>query len=171
MERKAGRPRKGEVIKPDDEYQNARTKISHFVRRSGIEKNCVICGKPGAIMHNRENPYMIAFICDDCRKDPEKEKKAEGLRFDIRDKVPKKGTHILRTSTDEYITKVVKNYLKDVLPIREYCRKVGISNKQFHSIVDKYKEIYPDQPVDAYIRSHRNTVHRHRIQESKSVDV
>ncbi len=171
MARKAGRPKKGEIVKPDDQYSNARTKVAHFVRRSGIVKKCVVCGNPGAILHNRENPYMIAFICDECRKDPEKEKKAESLRFDIRNKVPKRGTHILRTSSNEYITKTVENYLKDTLPIREYCRKIGISNKQFHSVVDRYKELYPDQPIDAFIKSHRDTIHRHRIKESKSVDV
>lgn len=171
MERKVGRPRKGKIVPPDDEYSNARTKIAHFVQRNGIEKICVVCGKTGAIMHNRENPYMIAFICDDCKKDPKKVEQAEKLRFDIRDKVPKKGAHILRTSTNEYITRVVENYLKDVLPIREYCRKIGISNRQFHSVVERYKEIYSDQPIDSFIKSHRNTVHRHRIRESKSVDV
>lgn len=171
MERKVGRPRKGEVVERDNSWDNTRVKISHFVRRNGIEKTCVICGGQGAIMHNRENPYKIAFICDECRKDPDKEKKAEQLRFDIRNKVPKKGTHILKTSTDEYITKVVRNYINDTIPIREYCRKIGISNSQFHTILNRFKELYPDQPIDDYIKSHRDTVHRNRIREHRQVDV
>lgn len=171
MNGKVGRPRKGETVIVDDNWENTRVKISHFVRRNGIEKNCVICGQQGAIMHNRENPYMIAFICDECRKDAKKEQKAESLRFDIRNKVPKRGTHILKTSTDEYITRVVDNYLNDILPIREYCRKIQISNHAFHTILERYKEIYPTQPIDDLIKSHRNRVHRHRIQEHRQVDV
>lgn len=171
MEGKRGRPRKGVIIEKDVEYSNARVKIAHYVRRNNIEKKCVICGKEGEIMHNRENPYMIAFICNECRKDPKKEKLAEKRRFDIRNKVSKKGTHILKTSTDEYITKVVDDYLKDVLPIREYCDKIGVSNRQFHTILNRYKEIHPNQPVDDFIKSHRNTVHRKRIEAYKQVDV
>lgn len=171
MEVKGGRPRKGTIIEKDYEWENARVKIAHFVRRNGIEKKCVICGKDGEILHNRENPYKIAFICSECRNDPEKEKLAEKRRFDVRNKVPKKGTHILKTSTDEYITKVVNNYLNDVLPIREYCKKIGISNRQFHTILNRYKELYPNQPIDDYVKSHRNTVHRKRIEAYKQVDV
>lgn len=171
MSAKVGRPKKGEKVIKDDNWENTRVKISHFVRRNGIEKNCVICGKPGEIMHNRANPYKISFICEECRKDPDKEAQADKLRFDIRNKVPKRGTHILKTSTNEYITKVVENYLHDVLPIREYCKKIGISNRQFHTVVERYKEIHPDQPIDDFIKSHRDTVHRHRIMQSRSVDV
>lgn len=171
MSGKAGRPRKGEIIVRDENWENTRAKISHYVRRNGIDKSCAICGKPGIIMHNKENPYMIAFICEDCKKDPEKEAIAEKARFDVRNKVPKRGTHILKTSTDEYVTEVIENYLQDVLPIREYCKEVGISNRQFHTILTRYKEIYPEQPIDSYIKSHRNTVHRHRIKECRSVDI
>lgn len=171
MSGKVGRPKKGEEVIHDTNWENTRVKISHFVRRNGITKSCVICGKPGNIMHNRDNPYMIAFICDDCKKDPEKEAQAEGLRFDIRSRIPKRGTHILKTSTDEYVTRVVENYLQDTLPIREYCSKVGISNQQFHTLLSRYKELHPEQPIDEFIRSHRNRVHRHRIQENRSIDV
>lgn len=171
MNRKVGRPKKGQVIEKDYDYENARTKVAHLVRRSGLDKKCVICGKSGTILHNRENPYMISFICNDCRKDPEKEAKADKLRFDIRDAMPKRGTHILRTSSDSYVTQIVSGYLKDVVPIREYCRNVGISSQQFHKLVERYKELYPNQPIEENIKSHRNTVHRHRIQQSKQVEV
>ena len=171
MSGKVGRPKKGEVVQRDYAWDNTRTRISHLVRRNGIEKKCVICGKPGNIMHNKENPYMIAFICNECKNDPEKDAMAEKLRFDIRDKVARPGTHILTYSSDEYVTRIIENYLQDILPIREYCHKVGISNKQFHTLLDKYKEMYPDQPIEDFIKSHRNRVHRHRIRENRSIDV
>lgn len=166
-----GRPLKGQEVVRDENWENNRVKVSHFVRRNNIEKKCVICGKQGAILHNNEDPYYIAFICNDCRRDPQKLEEAEKRRFDIRNIVDKKGTHILKTSTDEYITKVVTDYLQDTLPIREYCNKVGISNRQFHTILNKYKELYPKQPIDEYIKSHRDTVHRYRIKQSKQVEV
>lgn len=168
-----GRPTKNQKITYADKesYMSDRAKIAHFVRRNNVEKKCVICGKDGFILHNRENPYMISFICKDCRKDENNVKIAESKRFDIRDVVPKKGAKILKTSTDEYITKVVENYLHNTLPIREYCKKIGISTNQFHTVVKRYEELHPNQPIEDYIINHRNTVHRHRIKESKSVDM
>lgn len=171
MRSNSGRPAKGQEVFKNENWENDRVKISHYVRRNNIEKKCVICGKQGSILHNRENPYMIAFICDDCRKDPKKLEEAEKLRFDIRDRAPKKGSHILKTSTDEYVTSIVSGYLQDTLPIREYCKKKNISNRQFHTILNRYKELYPQQPIDSYIKSHRDTVHRYRIQQSRSVEV
>lgn len=165
------RPRKGQEVIKNDNWQNDRVKIAHFVRRNNIEKKCVVCGKDGSILHNRENPYMIAFICEECRKDPDKLSIAEGRRFDIRNSTPKKGSHVLNTVTPEFVTEVVEDYLHDVLPIREYCKKINISNQQFHTIINEYKKLYPNQPIEQFIKKHRDAVHRHRIRESKSVEI
>ena len=44
-------------------WQKERVKIANLVaRKPEIEKVCCICGKPGNILHNRQDPYYITFI-------------------------------------------------------------------------------------------------------------
>ena len=52
------------------EWQKIRVKVANMVaRKSEINKKCCICGKEGKILHNKQDPYYIAFICDECKKD------------------------------------------------------------------------------------------------------
>ena len=71
-------------------WQHERVKIANLIaRKPEIQKICCICGKEGKILHNRENPYYITFICDECKKDPKNINKAEKTRFDVREKLDK----------------------------------------------------------------------------------
>lgn len=58
-------------------WQHERVKIANLIaRKPEIQKICCICGKEGKILHNRENPYNVIILCNNCRQDPESIKKA-----------------------------------------------------------------------------------------------
>ena len=59
------------------QWQYERVKIANLIaRKPEIQKICCICGKEGKILHNRENPYNVIILCNNCRQDPESIKKA-----------------------------------------------------------------------------------------------
>ena len=64
--------------------QRERVRIANMVsRKPEIKKDCCICGKPGNILHNKEdNSYFITFLCTECRKNETNIIEAEKYRFD-----------------------------------------------------------------------------------------
>lgn len=149
---KTGRKRMTpEQLKEAKAVQLERVRITNLVaRKSEIVKKCCICGKLNApILHNPnnlDNPYMITFLCWNCRKDPDKLQKAEEYRFDIREKLNKSNLNT-RNITDEETVKIINGYMKEMLSIVEYCEKIGISRHQFNKLLDRYEELIPDQPI------------------------
>ncbi len=135
-----------------------RTKIANLVaRNSGIDRRCCICGQPGKILHNEGNPYMITFICDNCRLDENLVKQAESNRYDIRTKLNKRHKAYSHF-TDTEIKQIVDNYLKKMLTIGEYCDEVKLSRHQFNKLVSIYNEKEPKANI-----SQRVTVHSQKI--------
>ena len=123
-------------------YQKDRVKITNIVaRRPNIERKCCICGKEGTILHNKENPYYITFICKDCRKDENKRLEAENHRFNLLDIVNEKKLGI-RNYSDEEIKKILDEYPKD-MNMGNFCNKYNISRYLLNEMVTKYCELYP----------------------------
>lgn len=154
------------------EWQNQRVKIANMVRRKPeIKKVCAVCGKPGHICHNRQDPYYITFICNECEKDPSKVMIAEEKRFDIRTKLNK--TYLSSHNfTDEEVVRIVVGYMNDIVSVGDYCVKIGISRHQFNELVKRYKILFPKQPITKFIKKHSDKIQSElltKITENKSL--
>ena len=154
-------------------WNKTRVKIANMVaRKKELDKSCCICGNPGNILHNKKNPYNIAFICDECRKDPEKLKEAENLRFDIRSKLNLQNLNITNYTKDGIKT-IVEDYIKKpenkTKSIGEYCKQIGLSRYQFNIIIEKYEELYPSSNMKEQVRNRFRKVQRERLHEASSM--
>ena len=152
-----------------EQWSKERTKIANMVaRKPELEKICCVCGKPGNILHNREDPYYITFICDECRKDPQKLTLAEERRFDIRTKL-NVGTMNVTTYTDEMVKRTVLEYMNEnyLMSMGDYCKKRGISRHQFNQLLDRYDKIFPGQRIHELVKIRSKTVQRQKILKSK----
>lgn len=141
-----------------------RMRIANMVKRKPeIEKHCCICGKEEAeILHNKRNPYMITFICRECRADEDKLKQAEKHRFDIRE-IMDKSTLSTKNFTGDDVKKIIENYLFEISSIGAYCDKVGISRHQFNQLTARYESIYNDPAIKKKIINHANKVNRENL--------
>lgn len=141
-----------------------RMRIANMVKRKPeIEKHCCICGKDNAeILHNKKNPYVITFICKECRADEDKLAQAEKTRFDIRE-IMDKSTLSTKNFVKEDVKKLVENYLMETISIGAYCTKIGISRHQFNQLMERYKKMYNDPSIRKKIINHANKVNRETL--------
>lgn len=144
-----------------DRNKKDRMRIANMVRRKPeLEKHCCICGSDDAeILHNKKNPYVIAFICKECRADAFKLQEAEKHRFDIRE-VMDKSKLSTKNFTNEDLKAIVESYLFETISIGAYCDKLGISRYQFNQLVERYGIIYDDPTIKKKIINHTNNVNR-----------
>ena len=135
-------------------WQHERVKIANLIaRKPEIKKICCICGKEGKILHNRENPYYITFICDECKKDSENINKAEKTRFDVREKLDKANLCVSNFSDTE-INQLVNGYINNQESIEKYCEKNNISRHQFNQIIDRYKKLFPPKDISTEVKEY-----------------
>lgn len=138
--------------------QKERVKIANLVaRKPELQKICCICGKTGHILHNRNNPYFITFICNECDKDKNKLLEAEDYRFDLRLKLNKPNLNT-RNFVKEEVENIVEGYLIDKLSIGDYCDKREISRYQFTQLIKRYENMYPEREINETIISHSNEI-------------
>lgn len=146
-----------------EQWHKTRVKVINFVaRKPEIEKVCCICGKPGKILHNRENPYCISFICDECKKNPENIKIAELKRVDIRGIIDKDSLSINNFLKTDIIN-IVKQYLNTLDTLGEYCEKIGISRYQLNEMINKYELYYPNSNIKQRIRNKSKVIKNQRL--------
>jgi len=149
-----------------EENKANRTKIANMIKRKPeIKKQCCICGKENAeILHNKypKDPYVITFICKECRADKEKLVQAEKLRFDIRE-IMNKSTLSTKNFVKEDVKKLVEEYLMQIQSIGAYCDSIGISRHQFNKLIERYKEMYNDPSIRKKIINHANKVNRETL--------
>lgn len=145
-------------------WQNERVKIRNLVSRakdSDIDQSCCICGNRGNILHNRQDPYYIAFICHECRKDPNNLIIAEESRQDIREKLNM--TNLSYSNfTDAQVIRLVTGYMNERLTLGEYCEKTGVSRHQFNLLIRRYDELCPDNDIVLLVKKHTKSVQRER---------
>ena len=151
---------KSEQLKKD------RIKIANMVaRKPEIQKHCCICGNTDAqILHNKNNPYMITFICKDCRNDADKLELAKTYRFDIRS-IMSKSTLSAKSFTDTDVKDIVDGFLNELLSIGAYCDKIGISRHQFNEIVKRYAVIFDIPTIKKTVDAHTNKINRENLSE------
>lgn len=138
------------------EWQRERVRITNLVARDEtISKKCCICGKDNStILHNKENPYLITFLCKECRKDKDNIVKAEQYRFDLQEYRDNQ----LREREDKYyidtkkfseeeVKEIVEGYDKhsNLLTFGEYAEQNGLSRHQFNQLQERYLEFFPDK--------------------------
>ena len=143
-----------------------RTRIANMVaRKPEIKKVCCICGSTDAqILHNKVNPYIITFICKDCRNDEEKLNLAEKKRFDIRSQMNKSKLSV-KNFTDADIKQIVDEYLNSLSSIGAYCEEKGISRHQFNGIVKRYAALFNIPTIKKTIDAHTNKINRVKLSE------
>lgn len=142
-----------------EQCNKERIRIANMVRRKPeLEKHCCICGSENAeILHNKKNPYVIAFICKECRADAFKLQEAEKHRFDIRE-VMDKSKLSTKNFTNEDLKAIVESYLFETISIGAYCDKLGISKYQFNQLIERYGIIYDDPTIKKKILNHTNRI-------------
>ena len=134
-----------------DQRQKNRIKVANLVaRNNNIDKSCCVCGKPGRILHNSENPYYISFICNECVKDNEKRKQAIIKRKDVRTLLNKHGLSA-KTISEKEIYNMIENFKSKnetkKVTVGDYCTKLGITRYQFNKVVDRYVELTNDNTI------------------------
>lgn len=143
-------------------WQKERVKIANLVaRKPEIEKVCCICGKPGNILHNRQDPYYITFICDECKKDPNNLIIAEESRFDLRTKLDKTNLCI-KNYTKEEIIRIVVGYMNDTISIGDYCDKLNMTRYQFSQLISYYDKIFPKQNIRQLVTNRSNKIQKQK---------
>lgn len=124
--------------------------ISKLVtRNTDIEKKCQICGNPGLIRHNPENPYKIHIICRKCASKlnvrgvrGEALKKATGLDFiDVKSRINSK----ILNNKIVGLSKINKIHILTILNSngitkRDAIKFTGLTINGYNSLIQKYKE-------------------------------
>lgn len=158
-----------------DEKQKLRVKITNTVARNKyIKKECCMCGSKNeneiTILHNEEDPYYIAFICNTCRQDVHKILEAEKKRFDlkayIKEQVANRDNNYYINTSDfsiEEMQRIVEGYLSidNTMTIGEYSEAHNISRYQFNMLVEKYKEY--NTYISDMIKHHSCAVQKFRL--------
>lgn len=149
------------------DWHKERVRISNLIaRKPEIKKICCICGKPGKILHNRKDPYCIAFICDNCKKNPDNLKEAENHRFDIREHL-KESTLCIHNYNDDQIKDIVEGYKNSTISIGDYCKQINISRYQFNEALKRYNKLYPNKHMSNIIKGRAIMVQRNKLQNIK----
>ena len=144
--------------------QRNRTKIANYVARNKtIDKSCVICGNPGRILHNEENPYCISFICKECSKEQNNIQIAISKRKDIRNILENtdKKHRSIKLFSEKELKEIVENYINShLLYVGDYCKQIGISRYQFNKALEIYNEKYPKKLVYDAVSNRLSTLQR-----------
>lgn len=175
--RRGRKPATEEQKQQAKERQKQRVRITNTVARdSTLDKNCCLCGKKDSpILHNNDNPNMITFLCDECRKDKNKLEKAEQFRFDLEEykmqKIKNRDNNLYlktRNFTKQEVKELVEGFTKitNILTFGEYCEKHNISRFQFNKITKLYGEYFPDRKTMVRIVKEKSkAIQRYRLSE------
>ena len=150
------------------DLQHQRVYIGNFVKRHYTgSKACVNCRKePTTIVHNVENPYLVSFICDDCRLGLDTEQLASLKKVNLLDYVEKNKKY---TSTKNIVmTDELKNTIEGILnsdvSLMEYLKKHDLPYHRYKASVKLYeKEI---GPIKKKIQTHLESMRRAKISET-----
>lgn len=173
--RKKATPEQKELAQ---KWQRDRTKITNMVARDNtLDKKCCICGKENSsILHNKENPYYIAFLCKECRKNKENIEKAEQYKFDLQEHKAKQiadrtDNHYLDTRkfTPEEVKEIIEGYDRhgNILTFGEYAEKHGLSRHQFNQLQERYIEYFPNKTyVIEAVHNRSKAIQRNKLSQA-----
>lgn len=132
----------------------------------------VYVGKPGKIIHNYLEPYKIAFLCDNCRKDKTNYNNIENYRINIEEIIERKvkkdvsNKHMSRLPVED-IKHIVDEYLKFTGSIGEYCTEKEISRHQFGTMVNIYASEYTSIPIKAIVKNKSKMIQKQIVTRAK----
>lgn len=154
------------------ERQKQRIKIANTVKRYNINNNCYICGNKGKIIHNYKDPYNIAFLCDNCRKDLTNLKTIEEHRINIEEiilnnlKENMVDKQVKRLPKEE-IKVLVDEYLNKEISIGKFCNEKGISRHQFNTMVKLYSKEYQEIPIIEMVKEQAKRIQREIVSKPR----
>lgn len=126
------------------------TYINKFIeRKTDLNKNCMFCGKPASIQHNRKNPYEVRILCRPCRT-------KYGLHGHTVDDKPSDLPTINllehintnfkmyrdRTLTEEQM-KIIDECIELNLYKAEFCKRLNVYPKALEWMLSEYEHIKP----------------------------
>lgn len=141
--------------------------ISRFVSKyTDLDRTCQYCGKPAEVKNNINNPYLIQFICKQCKV----EKKMISIYCDMADDIPliNLKEHIINDTVnrknidldDELISKL-KYLLTSDLTKEQALNYLDMKPTQFKKVIAKYEELYDknySKKLDTVLKENRNQV-------------
>ena len=157
------------------EWKKERIRITNLVARDEtLDRKCCICGKENsAILHNKENPNLITFLCMECRKNKENIKEAEKHRFDLqeyRDNQLKEREDKYYVGTKKFsaeeVREIIEGYDKhsNILTFGEYAEQNGLSRHQFNQLQERYIEFFPERAyVITAIHNRSKAIQRNKL--------
>ena len=175
---KRGRkPATAEQLKEAREWQRIRVKITNIVSRDEtIERKCCICGKEDAsILHNKENPYYIAFLCSECRKNRDNVEKAEQYRFNLEEYKQeqlenREDNRYLDTRkfTEEEVKELIDGYIapSNTLTMGEYAEQNNISRYQFNELVKLYGKYFNRKGIKKVVTNRSKTIQKIKLSDA-----
>lgn len=172
--RRGRKPATPEQIKEAKEWQKIRVKITNIVARDEtIEKKCCICGKEDAqILHNKKDPYNIAFICSECRKDKKNLEEAEKHRFSLEEYKQEQLDNRddnryldTRKFSQEEVKEIIDGYIapSNTLTMGEYAEEHNISRYQFNQLVDLYSEYFHKRSIGKVVTNRSKTIQKLKL--------
>lgn len=175
---KRGRkPATPEQLKEAKEWQRVRVKITNIVSRDEtIERKCCICGKEEApILHNKENPYYITFLCSECRKNKDNVEKAEQYRFNLEDYKQEQLENRddnryldTRKFTEEEVKEIIDGYIapSNTLTMGEYAEEHNISRYQFNELVKLYSKYFNRRGIGKVVTNRSKTIQKIKLSDA-----
>lgn len=164
-------------------YQEQMIRINHFIsRNTNLKKICQYCGKPAQVRHNKENPYLINFICVDCKTKYNLNKKenrdilAPNIpAIDVRDYItnPRVLNRLILFDNDELKEKI-QFILNSNFSKTDAIRYLNTYESKFDRIIDKYaKEVDPkihNKLKKVFKKNRRNQILNNRLIKYYSKD-
>lgn len=132
-----------------------------------ITNTCCVCGSDkGEALYNRENPYNVIILCNNCRQDPESIKKTTSKKIDARKVHKKKKSSGIHTFNDDKVMEIVEGYIKKNVTIKKYCEQKNICRNTFKICIKRYAVMFPDSNIEEKIEQKANEV---RIKQGGNV--
>ena len=153
------------------DMKHQRVYIKNFINRRFIgEKQCAVCSSNEnlSVIHNKENPYQISFICKDCksklaRKDLENLPKVDILK---NIEVNKRYSHSKDLILDSKMKFIVEHSLETDLSMMNYLKSHNISYHRFKIATKIYeKEV---APIEKDIKNHFKRLRVKNISKTKT---
>lgn len=116
---------------------------------------------------------MIAFLCEDCRKDRlnynEIEKHRVNLEEIIESKVKQNvsNKHMNRLSIRD-VKSIVDEYLKYTGSIGDYCMEKEISRHQFGTMVNIYSKEFGTVPIKSIVKNKSKMIQKQIVIRAKT---
>ena len=154
-----------------DNMKQQRVYIKNFINRRFIgKKECAICNieENLSVVHNKENPYQISFICKNCRSKISKDKLEKLPKVDILKNIEinPKYSHSKDLVLDSKMKFIIEHSLETDMSMMNYLKSQKISYHKFKIATKLYeKEV---APIEKDIKNHFKRLRVKNISKTKA---